>query len=91
VLGAVGPLQLELVAARLQHEYGVDCTVERLPYKVARWLGGEPAKVEAVALPSAGVVKATDRAGRSVLLFESDWHLDYCARQNPDLEFAANI
>jgi peptide chain release factor 3 len=91
VLGAVGPLQLELVAARLKHEYAVDCTVERLPYKVARWLRGDAAKVEAVSLPSAGVVKATDRTGRPVLLFESDWHLDYCARQNPDLEFAANV
>ncbi|MDP1568819.1 MAG: peptide chain release factor 3 [Vicinamibacterales bacterium] len=88
VLGAVGPLQLDLVAARLQHEYGVSCTVERLPYKLVRWLKGDAAKVEAVTLPSSGVVKATDRAGHAVLLFESDWHMDYCARQNPDVEFA---
>jgi peptide chain release factor 3 len=90
VLGAVGPLQLELVAARLQHEYGVQCTVERLPYRHVRWLHGEARPIEEVALPSSGVIKATDRAGRPVLLFESDWHLDYCARQNPDVEFRAS-
>ena len=37
ILAAVGPLQLEVVAARLTNEYGVDVTFERLPFAHARW------------------------------------------------------
>ncbi len=40
ILAAVGELQLDVVQARLQGEYGVETTIERLPYSCARWVGG---------------------------------------------------
>jgi peptide chain release factor 3 len=38
LLGAVGQLQLEVVAHRLKHEYGVDARLAPARYKYARWI-----------------------------------------------------
>ena len=38
LLGAVGQLQLEVVAHRLKHEYGVDARLMPTRYKYARWV-----------------------------------------------------
>ena len=38
VLGAIGLLQFDVVAHRLRHEYGVECTFEAVPVATARWL-----------------------------------------------------
>ncbi len=89
ILGTVGPLQLEVLAARLQDEYNVSCDVDTLPYTAARWVVGDPAKVAALTSLSAGMRSATDRAGRPVILFESEWALEYCARNNPDVQLLA--
>jgi peptide chain release factor 3 len=89
ILCVVGPLQLDIVEARLKQEYGVECKVDPLNYSALRWLRGDPEKVAKVELPFGGVAQATDREGRPVLLFESAWHLSYTERQNPTLEFAS--
>ena len=41
VLGAVGVLQFDVVAHRLQHEYGVDALFEATPVATARWVSGD--------------------------------------------------
>ncbi|GJL82100.1 MAG: peptide chain release factor 3 [marine bacterium B5-7] len=41
VLGAVGILQFDVVAHRLQHEYGVECAFEGVQVATARWVGCE--------------------------------------------------
>jgi peptide chain release factor 3 len=89
ILGTVGPLQLEVVAARLRDEYNVACDVESLPYTHARGVVGEPDKVAAATQSSAGMRAATDRDGRAVMLFESEWALDYCARNHPGVQLLA--
>ncbi len=38
ILGAVGPLQFEVVAFRLQDEYGVQCVFEPVTVHTARWV-----------------------------------------------------
>ncbi len=87
VLGVVGPLQLEVVEARLQQEYGVDCRIDTMSMTALRWLRGDPQHLADLTTPSSGVMRAVDRDGRPVLLFESTWHLNYCAQQNPRVEF----
>ncbi len=37
LLGAVGPLQFEVMKARLEGEYNVDCRLESSPWSVAQW------------------------------------------------------
>jgi peptide chain release factor 3 len=38
ILGAVGILQFDVVAWRLQEEYGVKCIFENIPVNTARWI-----------------------------------------------------
>jgi peptide chain release factor 3 len=38
LLGAIGQLQLEVVAHRLKHEYGVDARLSPTKYRYARWV-----------------------------------------------------
>jgi peptide chain release factor 3 len=52
-----------------------------------RWLRGDPQEIADATIPTTGVVRATDREGRPVLLFESAWHVGYCEQQNPGVEF----
>ncbi len=42
VLAAVGELQFDVVASRLESEYGVKTIVERMPFVLARWVTGDP-------------------------------------------------
>ena len=42
LLGAVGQLQFEVVAHRLEHEYGVKARIMGSPYQVARWVTCSP-------------------------------------------------
>ena len=88
ILGVVGQLQLEVVEARLRQEYGVGCRIERLPIAASRWVRGDPRAIADMRLPTSGVTRAADRDGHPVLLFESAWHLEYCARQNPAVELS---
>ena len=50
VLAAVGELQFDVVVSRLENEYGVKTTAERLPHVLARWIVGDPATIAAVYL-----------------------------------------
>ena len=45
ILGAVGMLQFDVVAARLQDEYGVDCVYENIPVITARWIECDDHKI----------------------------------------------
>ena len=45
ILGAVGPLQFDVVAFRLQDEYKVDCRFEPVNVATARWVEAEDEKV----------------------------------------------
>jgi peptide chain release factor 3 len=88
ILGTVGPLQLEVLAVRLKDEYNVEADVDSLPYTSARWLAGPADKIGAM-LSGAGTRLVNDRHGRPVMLFESEWALDYAQRTNPDVKFLA--
>ena len=41
ILGAMGPLQFEVMKHRLKSEYRVDLQLTGLPFKLARWPQGE--------------------------------------------------
>jgi len=85
IVGVIGALQLDVVEARMSSEYGIACTLDRLPHVAARW-PVKPPGVELV-LPTSGVRQAVDRLGREVLVFESDWVMRYTFEKNPKVEF----
>jgi peptide chain release factor 3 len=88
VLGAVGPLQFEVTAYRLRHEYGVEAVFEPLAAHCARWVSGEPAAIERLrekALPQLYL----DAAGRLVYLAPTRVNLELTMERFPELRFAA--
>ena len=87
VLAAVGELQFDIVQARLKIEYGLETTIERLPYSLARWIEGRAEDLEKVVWPPMGTTRIVDRDGRPVALFASTRDLDYCVRAHPELGF----
>ena len=80
LLGAVGPLQFEIVQYRLENEYGATSRLESAPWTVARWL--DPAANVANLILPPGVRQATDGQDRLVLLFPDDWNLRYFQDRN---------
>ena len=87
VVGVVGALQFDVIAARMSSEYGIACDVDVVSYTAARWPvrireDGPPLK-----LPYSGVMAVVDRHQRDVLLFDSAWTLRYCADENPGFKF----
>jgi peptide chain release factor 3 len=92
ILGAVGWLQIEVVAHRLKAEYGVDARMERLNYKCARWVVGDD--VEAAMkkmLMGKSIGYAIDVEERPLLLFENDWMRQRTEEKYPDLTFLAAV
>jgi peptide chain release factor 3 len=86
VLGAVGPLQLEVVKYRLKVEYDVEVRLESIPYNYARWVtrkeGGD---VDMDILRRAEVgIAVVDVRERPVLLFQSEWHMGSAPKYLPE-------
>jgi peptide chain release factor 3 len=85
IVGVIGSLQLDVIQARMASEYGIQCTVDRLPHVAARW--PVPRDGAQLALPTSGVIETTDRLNRPALIFEADWVLRYTTEKNPRIEF----
>jgi len=86
LLGAVGPLQFEVVQYRLQSEYGAESRLEPAPWKVLRWLD-DGAAVDDASLPT-GARQAKDAAGNVVILFQDQWSCDFFAGRNPEVRLS---
>ena len=84
-MGVVGQLQLDVITSRLRSEYNIEVEIEPATYTAARWLADPLAKFT---LGGQGAV-ATDRLERKVILFSSQWELDYFVRQHPAVELLA--
>jgi peptide chain release factor 3 len=90
LLGAVGVLQFDVLQYRLESEYGAASRLEPMPWRVIRWVAPEDAGHEALSenkLPM-GCRLAADTAGRTVVLFNTDWELKYLCDKNPSLRLA---
>ena len=86
LLGAVGPLQFEVVQYRLESEYGAESRLESTDLKFARWVGPEvsPEQLTQKSLPT-GAVAAQDSKGQTAILFPGDWALNYFVEKHPDV------
>jgi peptide chain release factor 3 len=90
LLGAVGPLQFEVVQYRMQTEYGADSRLEPAQWKIVRWATGENGTlVDETALPT-GARLAFDAAGKLVILFQEQWSCDFFAQRNPKVRLSAS-
>ncbi len=81
LVGVVGELQLELFAWRMENEYNEKIKLERLPYTRTRWIIGS-------VMPSTAAPIVKDDAERLVVLFKSDWEIDYVKQRSEGLELS---
>jgi peptide chain release factor 3 len=74
IVGAVGQLQFDVMAFRLEHEYAAPCRFEKMTHRWPRWVTGPRADVER-ACTGVGKLKVYDHKGAVVLLFQDAWAL----------------
>ncbi len=88
LLGAVGPLQFEVLQYRLESEYGAECRVEMAPWKVIRWVRPpeELARQSPRLKPNVpgDSCLAVDTSGCQVVLLPDAWAVKSLETRNKD-------
>jgi peptide chain release factor 3 len=87
ILGAVGPLQFDVVAFRLADEYGVTCAFEPVNVVTARWIDGADEEKLGQFRERAHDHLALDHAGELVYLAPTRINLGLTIERWPDLVF----
>jgi peptide chain release factor 3 len=89
LLGAVGSLQFEVAAHRLQHEYGVAARLTASPYTAARWVSAtNPAALDRFVEANAGRL-ARDAADSLTVLTATSYEMKVVQEMWPDIRFHA--
>jgi len=83
ILGAMGPLQFDVMQHRLKDEYRVDLRLSPLPFTLARWPQGD--FDPEVFRYSERIRVVEDREGRPALLAHGIWDLDRALERNEEL------
>ena len=84
LVGVVGVLQFEVLEYRLRTEYGVEVRRRSLPYELVRWVSGEHGSISGLNLTS-DTRWVQDFKGNDLLLFTSEWCVDWALQKNPGL------
>jgi peptide chain release factor 3 len=89
LLGAVGPLQFEVVQYRMQTEYGAESRLEQAPWTVLRWAQTDDnSPLDQAQLPT-GARLAFDSASQPVILLPDQWSCDFFAERNQNVRLSA--
>jgi peptide chain release factor 3 len=88
LVGVVGQLQLDVLKARLDAEYGLPVDFEQSEFQLARWISAEDGKkLDAfIAANASGV--ADDVDGDPVFLARNQFYLDYTRERAEGIDFA---
>ncbi|MBI2792087.1 MAG: peptide chain release factor 3 [Gammaproteobacteria bacterium] len=87
IMGAVGVLQFDVVAYRLQFEYNVECTYDEVRINCARWVYAKDQKKLADFKAKLSVNLALDSAEHLAYLAPTNVNLMMTMERWPDLEF----
>ncbi|MBO6853568.1 MAG: peptide chain release factor 3 [Marivivens sp.] len=88
IVGVVGALQFEVLASRIELEYGLPVRFEGSQFTSARWVSGPKPKVDAFAQANKQHM-ATDNDGDLVYLTRLQWDIDRVSRDYPDVTLSA--
>jgi peptide chain release factor 3 len=88
ILAGVGPMQFDVTAHRLEHEFGAPVSLEPTPYKLARQTDENG---ERAIRGARGATVAHRADGTRFALFESEFHLRRVRDANPDLVLEALV
>ena len=85
LLGAVGPLQFEVLRHRLLSEYGADSRLEAARWGLIRWVAGPQAEAVTEDILPMGSRLVRDPDGELAILFEKEWECRYFTERNPKI------
>ncbi|MBP7735339.1 MAG: peptide chain release factor 3 [Spirochaetes bacterium] len=85
LLGAVGPLQFDVLQYRLRDEYGVETRLEMKEWTALRWLDTITGDDFSQLYLPHGCHYGKDNSGRPVLFFPNSWTMQYFAEKNPSV------
>lgn len=89
IAGVVGVLQFDVLEYRLTSEYGVEIIKTPLNYRLARWVKSdanqEEFHAEDMTITSTSLL-VLDRDEKPVVLFESEWAVDWAVDHNKDMK-----
>jgi peptide chain release factor 3 len=88
VVGVVGALQFDVLASRIELEYGLPVRFEPSQFTSARWVHGEKPAVEAFSKANQGHL-AHDHDGDLVYLTRLQWDIDRIERDHPELRLSS--
>ena len=88
IVGVVGALQFEVLASRIELEYGIPVRFEGSQFTSARWVSGAKSVVDAFAETNKAHL-AHDHDGDLVYLTRLQWDIDRIGRDHPDLRLTA--
>jgi len=88
VVGVVGQLQFEVLASRIELEYGLPVRFEASQFTSARWVKGDKQAMEKFSESNKQHI-AYDHDGDVVYLTRLQWDIDRVARDYPDIELTA--
>ncbi|MEM6679209.1 MAG: peptide chain release factor 3, partial [Pseudomonadota bacterium] len=84
----VGQLQFEVLASRIELEYGLPVRFEPTQYSSARWVSGSGDAVEAFTKAYRGQM-AADHDGDPVFLTRIQFDIDRAERDHPEVTLSA--
>ena len=85
IIGVVGVLQLEVLEYRLKNEYGVDISIDHLPYKYIRWVKAAEFNPRTFKITTDTLI-ARDQLLNPVLLFQNEWSIRTVMERNNGIE-----
>lgn len=88
IVGVVGALQFEVLASRIELEYGLPVRFEQSQFNSARWIIGDKDEVEKLVNANKQHI-AHDNDGDPVFLTRLQWDIDRVERDYPDLRLSA--
>ncbi|WP_121061746.1 peptide chain release factor 3 [Chachezhania antarctica] len=88
IVGVVGALQFEVLASRIEQEYGLPVRFEGSQFTSARWVHGEKLAVEKFVSANKQHI-AHDHDGDIVYLTRLQWDIDRIDRDYPDVTLSA--
>ncbi|MGE0769341.1 MAG: peptide chain release factor 3 [Hyphomicrobiaceae bacterium] len=88
VVGVIGALQLDVLADRLNNEYGLAAAFDPAPSDTVRWIvSDDPKAIDGFASKNRSSV-AIDLDGDHVYMAPSAFYLDLAVERNPGIRFA---
>jgi peptide chain release factor 3 len=88
IIGVVGPLQLDVLIARVEAEYDLKIDFEAAPFETARWVSSDDPEKMRRFEESNRTSMAEDRDGNPVFLAKNDWEVGYVDQKWAEIDFS---